>query len=323
MKAFRYHAFVQQVQLERDCSVFRAVAAVGDAWSWMVLREALFDAVSRFDEFQRRLGIARSTLTGRLDGLVSSKLLERQGTDYVPTQSGDDFIGCLLTAMHWGDTWCGDGRTKPVQVTHLGCGQPMHAQMACAYCGKPVLALDVAFDRTPEPMRRPEGPLRRHRMPGLDLLERKRPCSIARTLQVVGDLWSALIIQECFFGIHRFDEFQHRLSIASNILSQRLSRLTELGVLRRSASAGGRPTYHLTDQGLDLYPVPLATLAWGDRWLAVGDPPIKLTHKTCAHRLHPLLTCSHCAGPITRADIETTAAVSGRAGRRRGSAHAK
>ena len=57
-------------------------------------------------------------------------------------------------------------------------------------------------------------------MPGLELLERNRPCSIARTLQVIGDMWSALIIQECFFGIHRFDQFQQRLSIASNILSR-------------------------------------------------------------------------------------------------------
>jgi DNA-binding HxlR family transcriptional regulator len=297
---------VQQAQLERDCSVFRAVAAVGDAWSWMVLREAIFDGVSRFDEFQRRLGVARSTLKARLDQLVTSQLLERRGTGYVLTLCGEDFVGCLLTAMHWGDRWCAEGDPRPDGIIHRGCCHPMHAQMACAHCEKPVLARDVTFDRTPDPVRRVGGSLRRNRMPGLDLLERNRPSSIARTLQVSGDLWSALIIQECFFGTHRFDDFQQRLSIASNILSQRLSRLIALGVLTRAINVGARHTYQLTEKGLDLYPVPLAMLTWGDRWLAAGDPPIKLTHKSCGRRLHAVVTCSHCAYPITRADVEIT-----------------
>jgi DNA-binding HxlR family transcriptional regulator len=296
---------VQQVRLERDCSVFRAVATVGDAWSWMVLREVLLERVTRFDEFRTRLGIARSTLTARLDQLVASQVLQHQGGGYVPTERGNDFVGCLLTAMHWGDQWCGNGK-PPVQVTHLGCGRRVHAQMTCAHCAKPVWARDVAFDRTPESMRRPEGQLRRNRMPGLDLLERNRPCSIARTLQVIGDLWSALIIQECFFGTHRFDDFQQRLSIASNILSQRLFRLSELGVLTRTVTPRARHTYELTAKGLDLYPVPLAMLMWGDRWLAEGDPPIKLDHKVCGHRLRAVLTCSQCAVPVRPADLEVT-----------------
>lgn len=294
------------MRLERDCSVFRAVGAIGDAWSWMVLREVLFEGVTRFDEFQSRLGIARSTLAARLDQLVVSQVLDRHGGHYLPTERGDDFIGCLLTAMHWGDQWCGKTKLPPVQVTHLDCGRQMHAQLACAQCGKPVLARDVAFDRTPEPMRRPDGLLRRNRMPGLDLLERNRPCSIARTLQVIGDLWSALIIQECFFGTHRFDDFQRRLSISSNILSHRLFRLAELGVLARSATAGARHTYELTAKGLDLYPVPLAMLMWGDRWLADDDPPIMLDHKVCGHRLRAVVSCSHCGVPIARADLDVT-----------------
>jgi DNA-binding HxlR family transcriptional regulator len=302
---------VPQVQVQRECSVFRTVAAVGDAWSWMVLREALFDRVSRFDAFHRRLGIARSTLTARLEQLVGAQLMQRRAVEYVPTERGNDFVGCLLAAMHWGDQWSSDMPIPPVKVIHLRCGQPMHAEMSCAYCGKPAAAREVAFDQTPEPVERPDGHLGRRRMPGLHLLERNGACSIARTLQVIGDPWSALIIQECFFGTHRFEEFQHRLAIASNILSQRLSRLTELGVLTRSASGGARHTYPLTDKGLSLYPVPLAMLTWGDKWLSSGDPPIKLTHKSCAHRLHAVPTCSHCAEPLTRGDLHTTTAPSG------------
>ena len=67
--------------------------------------------------------------------------------------------------------------------------------------------------------------------------------------------------------------------------------------------AGARHTYQLTDKGLALYPVPLAMFMWGDRWLAGGDPPISLDHKG-DHRLRAVLTCSHCAMPVTRADLQ-------------------
>src|SRR5262249_46450337 len=83
-------------------------------------------------------------------------------------------------------------------------------------------------------------------------------------------------------------------------------RLVERGVLTRSATAGARPVYQLTDKGLDLYPVPLAMLTWGDRWLTGGDPPITLSHKACGHRLRAILTCSNCPSPITRADLAVT-----------------
>lgn len=279
-------------QLQRDCSVFRTVAAVGDAWSWLILREALLHDATRFGEFQNRLGIARSTLTARLEQLVASQVLHRDGLDYLPTQRGNDFLGSLLTAMHWGDQWCCD-RKPPVTVVHVTCGAEMHAVMACGYCGQSVDPREVTFDRLPQPAHRPHGEPTRTRMPGLDLLERQRPCSIARTLQVIGEQWSSLIIQECFFGTHRFDDFQNRLAIASNILSQRLARLTDLGVLT-ARSTGSERGYYLTDKGLDLYPVALAMLMWGDCWLSGGKPPIALTHTACGQRLRATAVCSHC-----------------------------
>ncbi|MFG1795754.1 winged helix-turn-helix transcriptional regulator [Nocardia sp. NPDC049149] len=294
---------MQDGRLERDCSVFRAASTVGDAWSWLVLREALFNDVRRFDQFQQRLGIARSTLTNRLGRLVAAQMLQRNGSDYVPTPRGLDFLACLLAAMHWGDRWSPDEDGPPVQVSHLGCGQPMHAELSCKHCDRPVVAQEVSFDRAPEPMRRPDGPRRRNRIPGLDLLERGRPCSIARTLQVIGDLWSALIIQECFLGVHRFDQFQQRLAIASNILSHRLARLVELDILAAPPPDHPHDGYRLTDKGIALYPVPLAMLTWGDRWCAVGEPPMTLTHTPCGCRLRAVLGCSECGRRVERVDL--------------------
>src|SRR6516164_3086700 len=91
-----------------DCSVFGAVDTIGDAWSWMVLSEAIVDGISRFDGFQRRLGIARSTLSARLSHLCGNGLLERDGQEYRLTEMGDDFVACIMSAMAWGERWCHD-----------------------------------------------------------------------------------------------------------------------------------------------------------------------------------------------------------------------
>jgi hypothetical protein len=96
------------------------------------------------------------------------------------------------------------------------------------------------------------------------------------------------------------------LSIATNILTQRLRRLVELGILNRIAyqQRPARYEYRLTKKGLDLYPVPLSMLAWGDRWVFAGRPPVRLTHKNCRRLLTPILTCSTCEEPISRGDVE-------------------
>ena len=68
-----------------------------------------------------------------------------------------------------------------------------------------------------------------------------------------------------------------------------------------------RHEYRLTEKGLDLYPVPLAMLTWGDRWLSPGRAPVPLTHLSCGHRFTAVLSCNRCGDPITRADVTFTA----------------
>jgi DNA-binding HxlR family transcriptional regulator len=287
-----------------DCSVFGAVDTIGDAWSWMVLSEAIVDGISRFDGFQRRLGIARSTLSARLSHLCGNGLLERDGQEYRLTEMGDDFVACIMSAMAWAERWSDhDDGEAPVRASHRGCADRIHGELRCGECRALVHARDVSFDRLPGPVA--EMALRRQRTPDLELLRRVCPNSVAATLQVTGDRWSALLIRESFYGSTRFDEFQQRLSIATNILTQRLRRLVELGILTRTAyqHRPARHEYRLTTKGLDLYPVPLSMLAWGDRWVFAGRPPVRLTHEKCGRRLTPILTCSACAEPISRADI--------------------
>ena len=122
------------------------------------------------------------------------------------------------------------------------------------------------------------------------------PCSIARALSVVGDRWTLLVLREVFRGAHRFDELSGQLGIARNVLSARLRTLVEHGVLERvAAGSPGRLEYRLTPRGRDLYPVLLALMAWGDRWLS-GDepPPLTLIHRGCDREVSPAVACPHC-----------------------------
>src|SRR5262249_8199804 len=106
-------------------------------------------------------------------------------------------------------------------------------------------------------------------------------CSIARTLEVVGEWWTLLILRDAFLGIGRFDDFQRRLGIARNVLTDRLQRLVEHGILERHRyqERPERFEYRLTAKGQDLHPVILSLLRWGDRWTAGEEgPPLLLEH---------------------------------------------
>ena len=103
-------------------------------------------------------------------------------------------------------------------------------------------------------------------------------CSIAQTLDVVGDPWTMLIIRDAFFGLRRFDELQRSLDIPRATLSARLHALVDRGVLERRQldDAPNRHEYHLTSKGRALGPLLVAMLQWGDEWSDLPEPPITL-----------------------------------------------
>lgn len=89
-------------------------------------------------------------------------------------------------------------------------------------------------------------------------------CSVAATLSVIGDHWSLLIVRDAFFGVRRFDDFQADLGIARNVLSLRLKKLVDEGIMTRARGTSGFQEYQLTPAGLDLQPILLAMTHWGD-----------------------------------------------------------
>ena len=123
-----------------------------------------------------------------------------------------------------------------------------------------------------------------------------RKDSVVATLDVLPDRWSALILREAFFGVRRFSDFRRNLSIARNTLTDRLNRLVERGVLdkQRVSETNEWEEYRLTEKGLDLYPVVVALMQWGDRWSAPDGPPLVIRHKDCGGELALELRCNSC-----------------------------
>lgn len=124
-------------------------------------------------------------------------------------------------------------------------------------------------------------------------------CSIARSLELVGEWWTLLILRESFNGVRRFDDLQKHLGIARNVLTNRLNSLVEDGILRkvRYQEKPERYEYRLTDKGRDLYPVLLALKQWGDKWLGYPQT-LTFTHKACGKQTTPQYTCDQCGKPI-------------------------
>nr|WP_233223768.1 helix-turn-helix domain-containing protein [Amycolatopsis sp. CA-128772] len=128
-------------------------------------------------------------------------------------------------------------------------------------------------------------------------------CPVARTLDLVGDRWSLLIVRDAMDGARAFTDFQQRTGIARNILTDRLRRLVDRGILdRQAAPSGRRPVYSLTPAGRDLFTVVVALRQWGERHaFAPGEPHSVLVdeHGVPLPPLTPLGSAGTPAGPDT------------------------
>jgi DNA-binding HxlR family transcriptional regulator len=134
-------------------------------------------------------------------------------------------------------------------------------------------------------------------------------CSVARSLEIVGERWTLLIVRDAFFGVRRFEDFQRSLGIARNVLQGRLERLVEEGILERVRyqERPERFEYRLTEKGIDLWPVMVSLLAWGDRHAAVdGGPPVVLEHRGCGGRVNDRRICESCGALLGPRDVKAT-----------------
>ena len=136
-------------------------------------------------------------------------------------------------------------------------------------------------------------------------LEREK-CSVARTVSVIGDRWTLLVLRDCFLGVRRFEVFQERLGISRPMLADRLRKLVEAGVLRRHRyeETPPRHEYRLTPKGRDLHPVIMAIVHWGDVHMAGrAGRPLLHRHAGCGQLFDPVTVCSECGEPLQAREV--------------------
>ncbi|HEY9336585.1 MAG TPA: helix-turn-helix domain-containing protein [Kribbella sp.] len=131
-------------------------------------------------------------------------------------------------------------------------------------------------------------------------------CSIARTLDVIGEPWSPLILRDIWVGFSRFEQLQADLGISRKVLTERLNYLVDRGVIeRRPYDQRPRYEYVLTGKGRELVDVLMVMVAWGDKWLAAtAGPPVLYRHHACGEFSHVDLVCAHCGKPMHADDID-------------------
>jgi DNA-binding HxlR family transcriptional regulator len=280
-------------------SAVRALAILGDRWALLVLRDA-FLGIRRFSDFQGRLGIAPTVLTRRLAQLVRHGLLRRARAgplqvEYHLTGKGLDVYPVALMLLRWETQWF--PARAAIVLHHASCGRRTLPRFTCGGCGEEIDPHQVRYEDGPGAGRDP-ATARRLRRPSISAADnRANQRHLEHAADLLGDRWSWEIIGGAFLGRRRFDEIQSTTGMASNILSARLARLIDEGVITRRAYQERPPRYEyiLTAKGRDLYPAIVMLMRWGDRWLAGKcGPPLMLFHGSCGRALDPQVTCSAC-----------------------------
>jgi len=136
----------------------------------------------------------------------------------------------------------------------------------------------------------------------------EEPCSMARTIGVIGDRWTLLILRECFLRTRRFEGFQSALGITRHLLAERLKKLVRQGILRRIPyqESPKRHEYILTQKGLDLYPIMMAIVHWGDTHMVdERGRPLLHQHRKCGKDFDPIMVCSECGEPLSAKEVHT------------------
>jgi DNA-binding HxlR family transcriptional regulator len=138
-------------------------------------------------------------------------------------------------------------------------------------------------------------------------------CSVAGSLELVGERWTLLIVRDAFMGARRFEDFQRRTGMARNVLTARLSRLVDEGIFDRVQyqEHPARYEYRLTEKGIDLWPVIVSLLQWGDRHIYPGRAPVLLVHKHCGGAVDDHRICETCGAKLGPRDVRARQGIGG------------
>ena len=305
-------------------AVWRAVDLVCDRWVNLIMH-SVFVGQRRFADLLRYTGMARSLLASRLKRMEEFGLIYRKPYqdkpiryDYRLTNMGRDLFDVSMMIVRWEKIWHDDARNPVLRSTHRSCGEVFTAECRCSECGEVVTGRDVEFSygktKHKASMVRIGRDFRRSKIKSSSL-ETMTPM-LERSMEIWGDAWSVNVISAALCGKDRFSEFEEVLDIAPNILTDRLNRLVEFGILekRQYQVRPDRKSYHVTQKGYDLYPVLLMLIKWEGNWLA--DAPKfspKMTHTACGKQFTPIATCDNCHEPIVAREVRLGGVSKGKA----------
>ena len=301
---------IAQARNQRPDPYVAAVDAIGDSWTFLVIREAFFGA-HRFEEFGARLRISRARLTERLRHLVESGILAkvpiRDGgarKRYRITEKGSAIYPIALALLEWGARWRPIPNT--VKLTHEPCGRRLKPSFVCRACGLPITHRDIDWPEMPNlgQAALANSDVRSwRRMASFDDVS-DRPDHVEESLKAFGDRWSMLLMYGALHGSFQFVDAESKLGLASNILSHRLKHLTEQGLLAQRRQP--RSEYAPTAASLAMAPVVVAARTWAIDWV---DPAPKrwaiLRHRPCGNDLRLDAHCTACDRVIVPHDVGT------------------
>ncbi len=287
-------------------SFTRALGIIGDRTALIILEYA-FLGVRRFSDWEKRTKIAKSTLTSRLNNLVKHGLMKKVAYQRKPvlheyrlTEMGLDLYPSALVSWRWEEHWRRHRMAHPRNLYHESCSQSMMPVMICSHCKENVNSHDVDYQDGP-------GAGYDNRLaPRHTRRSKNTNAGLFEVCDIIGDRWAALILAMAFFRVRRFDDMLKEQKIASNILSERLERLVNAGLLARRKYQDRPPRYEyiLTEIGMDLYPNIVTIMQWGDKWLAdAGKAPLILKHKPCKQTLKADIVCNQCRQTLQPRDV--------------------
>lgn len=287
-------------------AVGRGLGLLADTWTLLILQRA-FLGVSRYAGWRETLKISDATLSARLRSLVDAGLLEtrsyreggRERREYLLTERGADLWKLLITIWDWEKARVPRATPLP-DIVHRACGEPALLLPRCASCGEPVGPRETEVAREPG-------------SPGLETLSRQHPrrtrgplpedplSVLPGAMEIIGDRWGATVLGAALTGIRSFSCFVAALAISPEVLSDRLRRFVDLGVLYRTGSG----EYRLTDKGRASFLIHVSLVEWSHRWLGGDGAPIDLTirHRTCGAVLRLRLDCDRCGGTFDRRSV--------------------
>lgn len=291
-----------------------AVELITEPWCNTVLRAA-FLGVRRFDAFQLALKAPRQTLSLRLAYLVEIGLLEKRRADaqglrqeYRLTEAGKALYGSVLASWSWDRRWGHPQHALPMRLRHRPCAHAFRPLLVCEHCLQ-ALTLDQVRPQW-LPVRGPPPAHRDRNRRWRGQTNSTAPGPRRDILAVIDDRWSILLVAALMLGASRFDELMAWLGISSAVLTRRLQRLCEMGVIGRVPDPldARRASYRLERAGQALFPHVMVLARWGGSRCQRQDS-LTWVHVGCGQQTQGRMACSHCLQALLPRDVERPAAA--------------